>query len=73
MSAISMISDQEAKEIILSACKVRAHTEDDLKVLVKWAESARMDNALVDGVLDGRLLVFLDEGEITFKTKEESK
>ena len=73
MSDTLIISDHEARKIILSACEVKAHTEDDLKVLVKWAESARMDHALLSGVLDGCLLVFLDDGEITFTNKEGSQ
>jgi hypothetical protein len=51
------LSDDECKEIIVSACGVRPHTEDELTALIRWAEMARMDNMLVDMILDGKMRV----------------
>jgi len=51
------LSDDECKEIIVSACNVRPHTEDELTALIRWAEIARMNNTLVDMILDGKMRV----------------
>lgn len=53
----SFLSDDERKEIIVSACGVRPHTEDELTALIRWAEMARMENMLVDMILDGKMRV----------------
>lgn len=53
----SFLSDDECKEIIVSACTVRPHTEEELTALIRWAETARMDNMLVDMVLEGKMRV----------------
>ena len=41
----------------MSACTVRPHTEEELTALIRWAEMARMDNMLVDMVLEGKMRV----------------
>ena len=53
----SFLSDEECEELIVSACTVRPHTEDELTALIRWAELARMDNMLVDMVIEGKMRV----------------
>lgn len=65
----SFLSDDECKEIIVSACTVRPHTEEELTALIRWAELARMDNMLVDMVLDGKMRVeWTPDGEPQFNS-----
>jgi hypothetical protein len=44
-------------QIILSACGVRPHTEEELTALIRWAEMARTYNMLVDMILDEKIRV----------------
>lgn len=68
-SPSSFLTDDECKEIIVSACTVRPHTEDEITALIRWAELARMDNMLVDMILEGKMRVeWTPEGEPQFNS-----
>lgn len=65
----SFLSDDECKEILVSACTVRPHTEEELTALIRWAELARMDNMLVDMVIEGKMRVeWTPDGEPQFNS-----
>lgn len=65
----SFLSDDECKEILVSACTVRPHTEEELTALIRWAELARMDNMLVDMVIKGKIRVeWTPDGEPQFNS-----
>jgi len=64
----NFLSEDECEEIIVSACTVRPHTEEELTALIRWAEMTRMDNMLLGMTLNGKLMVeWTPENEPSFK------
>jgi len=51
------MSNDDLKRIIVSACSVRQHTEKEISDLVRWVELTRLNNMLVDMVLNGLMRV----------------
>ncbi len=51
------MSNDELKRIIVSARSVRQHTEKEISDLVRWVELTRLNNMLVDMVLNGLMHV----------------
>jgi len=66
MKSQSFLTDNDAKELIVSACTKRPHTEDDLISLIMWAESARMDQNLLEMSIRGEIMIEWGNGEPMF-------
>jgi hypothetical protein len=73
MSGLGTIDEEETENLILSACGVKAHTEEELEGLIEWAEHTRMNNMMLEGILDGFIDAFVSEGVVKFKPKEGSQ
>jgi len=65
------LSSKEYDTIIEECIKSNMQNEDDVTNVVRWAEQIRCGNLLLKGLLEGRLLVQMKDGEPGFIEKED--
>ena len=69
---MNILTDRETRALILSVLEARrlagrpGATEDELEVVIDWATQTRLDMAALDLALDGKLLLDVRGGEVTF-------
>ena len=72
MLDVELVSQREVQQIILEVCTGDGATEDDMKVAVDWAQETRLRAILLLGVLQGKMGMGVEDGEVTFYMKQVS-
>jgi hypothetical protein len=74
-----MLTEEEQQAIALAMLYCREQrglpgaTEAELLQAIQWAAKARMDMALLDGILTGHLLVDVQNGGLQFMVTDKGK
>ncbi len=71
--ADEILTEKEIEKLIEQLARgQKEFTEDDADEVIKWAKRILIQKALLDFVLDGKLMVCLKNGEVYFQ-KEPGK
>ncbi len=74
MAFEDFVSDDEAEALILALGTAQeSFTEDDASLILEWASMTRLENDLLDMVLEGTLLIKVQDGEPVFLTNPYDK
>lgn len=65
MSDLELLTQKEVENVILNLCSNGA-TEDDMRVVLDWAEETRLRAILLQSVLQGIVNVGVENGEVVF-------
>lgn len=62
-----LLSKEEIESLAVALSEGQGDfTEDDFFVLIKWAEGIKLDNGLLQNVIDGNLSVKIEAGRVHF-------
>jgi hypothetical protein len=73
---MGILSDLDLKKLVLrivESSSPEGVPEDDVHVLIKWAERARLAYSTLDMVLSGELDVRLVDGEPSFRKRDSTE
>ena len=66
-TALEMTEEEIQRIFIMAALRQRPHDENELEIVLKWLQTARVYGVIVDLVIDGALGLQVRRGEVIFR------